>query len=494
MCNYIQVTHPVRGLVPFKLYPFQERIVGELEKNRFNILRKFRQAGCTTIASAYSLWMAVFQKHQAIVILSKGDTEATEVLDRIKIMYEELPGFLQPGISEDNKHTLKLRNRSVIKSRPSGKQSGRSLAGSFLIVDEAAFIESIDTIWAAVYPIISTGGRAFILSTVNGVGNWFYETYYKAAEKANAFTAIDIRWKEHPEYFRSSEYNHLYEEMIKRTPPLNIDDWERVTKANMPRKQWLQEYECEFLGTGDTFVDGIVLSHLAEHVSDEYYIKYNNRMRVWKDPEPYYDYVIGVDTALGRDRDYSAFQVVNMYNGEVVDEFYSNKTTIDEFSSILNSEGIYYNLPHVVVERNTVGNHVVDLLYNKLEYENLWHDDKGLPGFQVTVKNRDTILSELEESIRTNVLKINSQRTLNELNTFVITDSGKITADRGRHDDLIMSLSLANHILKDVRDSSIVEFKNESAFKEDKKYKVKNKMPMISHGGRVVEDLKWLMK
>ena len=161
MSNYVQVTHPVRGLVPFQLYPFQERIVKEIEENRFNILRKFRQAGCTTIASAYSLWLAVFKRHQSIVILSKGDTEATEVLDRIKVMYEELPSFLQPGISEDNKHTLKLKNRSVIKSRPSGKQSGRSLAGSFLIIDEAAFVESIDTIWAAVYPIISTGGRAF---------------------------------------------------------------------------------------------------------------------------------------------------------------------------------------------------------------------------------------------------------------------------------------------------------------------------------------------
>jgi hypothetical protein len=262
----------------------------------------------------------------------------------------------------------------------------------------------------------------------------------------------------------------------------------------MPRKQWLQEYECEFLGTGDTFVDGIVLSHLAQGVSDEYYIKYNNRMRVWKDPEPYYEYIIGVDTALGRDRDYSAFQVVNLYNGEVVAEFYSNKTTIDEFSSILNTEGIYYNLANIVVERNTVGNHVVDLLYNKLEYENLWHDEKGLPGFQVTVKNRDTILAELEEAIRTNVLKINSQRTLNELNTFVINDSGKITADRGKHDDLIMSLSLANHIMKDTRDTSFVEFKNESAFKEENKYELKNKMPIISHGGPKVEDLKWLMK
>ncbi len=53
--QYIKVTHPVRGLVPFKLYPFQERILSDLEENRFNILRKFRQAGCTTIAAAYSL-------------------------------------------------------------------------------------------------------------------------------------------------------------------------------------------------------------------------------------------------------------------------------------------------------------------------------------------------------------------------------------------------------------------------------------------------------
>ena len=494
MCKYVKVTHPVRGLVPFKLYPFQEKIVGELENNRFNILRKFRQAGCTTIASAYALWLAVFKRDQAIIILSKGDTEATEVLDRIKVMYEELPAFLQPGISEDNKHTLKLKNRSVIKSRPSGKQSGRSLAGSFLIIDEAAFVEAIDTIWAAVYPIISTGGRAFILSTVNGLGNWFYETYTRAIENANSFNAIDIRWQEHPEYFRTKGFEHIYEEMEKRNPPMNIDDWSDITKSNMPRKQWLQEYECEFLGTGDTFLDGSLLSHIAEEVNEDYYIKYNNRMRIWKDPEQFYDYVIGVDTALGRDRDYSAFQVVNLYNGEVVAEFYSNKTPINDFATILNTEGMYYNTANIVVERNTVGNHVIDLLYNEHEYENLWHDSRAVAGFQVTLKNRDIILSELEESIRTNVLKINSQRTLNDLNTFIISNSGKITADRGKHDDLIMSLCLANHVLKDIRDNSLIEFNKDSAFKDEQQYPVKNKMPLISHGGPQAEDLTWLMK
>jgi hypothetical protein len=217
-------------------------------------------------------------------------------------------------------------------------------------------------------------------------------------------------------------------------------------------------------------------------------------MRVWKDPEPFYDYIIGVDTALGRDRDYSAAQIVNLYNGEVVAEFYSNKTPINEFATILNKEGLYYNIANMVIERNTVGNHVLDLLYNELEYENIWHDEKGFPGFQVTQKNRDTILSELEESIRTNVLKINSERTLNELNTFVITSSGKINADKGRHDDLIMSLSLANHIMKSVRETSFIDFKRESSFKDTAMYPNKPRMPLISHGGQKVEDLTWLMK
>ena len=237
--NYIKVTHPIRGLVHFNLYGFQKLILENLEAHRFNILRKFRQAGCTTIASAYSLWMALFNKHKAIVILSKGDAESTEVLDRIKLMYDELPAFLKPGIVEDNKHTLKLKTNSVIKSRPSGKQSGRSLAGTLLIVDEAAFIENIDTIWAAVYPIISTGGRAFILSTVNGMGNWYEETYRGAVEKRNSFNAIDIKWEDHPEYKKQKGYSSLYKEMEEKG--LNVDNWEDITKSNMPLKQWLQE-------------------------------------------------------------------------------------------------------------------------------------------------------------------------------------------------------------------------------------------------------------
>tara|TARA_R110002110_G_scaffold235312_1_gene451344 strand:+ start:1703 stop:3241 length:1539 start_codon:yes stop_codon:yes gene_type:complete len=490
--NYIKVTHPVRGLVPFKLYPFQEDILAALKNNRFNILRKFRQAGCTTISAAYSLWMIVFQKHKQVVILSKGDAESTEVLDRIKIMYEELPDFLRPQMVEDNKHTMKLSTGSTIKSRPSGKQSGRSLAGSLLIIDEAAFIDNIHTIWAAVYPIISTGGRAFVLSTVNGIGNWYYDVYHKAVAGENSFNAIDINWQSHPEYKRMEGYEPLYEEMEKKG--LFVDKWEDTTRINMPFKQWLQEYECEFLGTGDTYLEGYLLRRLVEDdISEDYWIKYNNKMRVWKEPLPEYEYAIGVDVSLGRERDHSAFHIINVYSGEQVAEFYSNKTPINELAQILANEANLYNNASVIIERNTIGNNLIDWMFNVLEYDNLWVDDKNDFGLQITTRNREELLARMEEFIRNNFIKINSKRTIDELLTFIIDDNGKITADEGKHDDLIMSLSSSVFLLHTLRGSMPLEMKTNTTV-ESKPLEPFRTVITDGMDRELEEDMRWLMK
>ena len=492
MSNYIKVTHPVRGLVPFKLYPFQETIVENIEEHRFNVLRKFRQAGCTTIAGAYSLHFTNFNKHKTVVILSKGDTESTEVLDRIKIMHEELPSWLKQPITESNKHTLKFKNGSVIKSRPSGKQSGRSLAGSLLIIDEAAFIEAIDTIWAAVYPIISTGGRAFVLSTVNGVGNWYYKIYNEALKKENAFNVIDIEWMDHPEYKRQEGYDLLYKELEGKG--VNVDEWERITKINMPYKQWLQEYECAFLGTGDTYLEGSILQRLVEDVSPEFEIKYNNRMRVFKQSDPTRQYVMGVDTSLGRDRDYSAFQILDCYTGEQVAEFYSNRTPINEFAEIIDREATLYGTALVMPERNTIGENLIDWLFNVYEYENLWMEEgTDRIGYLTTAKNKEFMLAKMEEFIRKQVIKINSKRTVEELLTFIIDDHNKIKADRGKHDDLIMSLALATFALHTLSENDLLEY---SQIPHKERLPLAPDMwktPISTAGGITEEDMKWLL-
>jgi len=219
----------------------------------------------------------------------------------------------------------------------------------------------------------------------------------------------------------------------------------------MSHRQWLQEYECEFLGTGDTYVDGEILKQLKERTSPDYWIKYNNRMRVWAEPDPGKEYLMGVDVSLGRERDFSAFHIFDLTNGHQVAEFYSNKTPINEFARIVNDEGRYYNLAYVFPERNTIGNNLIDRLIDEpLEYDNIHMDDKGVFGVQVTTKNREEILADMEELLRTNSVKINSERTVDELLTFIVNDVGKAEAEEGYYDDLVMSLSIAAYGIKEL--------------------------------------------
>ena len=86
MSRYVRVTHPVRGLVPFKLYPFQKKIVKDLDENRFNVLRKFRQAGCTTIAGAYSLHFTNFNKYKTVEFRHhSGTTDKNKIINWVAL-------------------------------------------------------------------------------------------------------------------------------------------------------------------------------------------------------------------------------------------------------------------------------------------------------------------------------------------------------------------------------------------------------------------------
>jgi len=154
--NYIKIIHPLKGQIPFDLYKFQKRIVSEIDSNRFNVIKKFRQAGVTTIMCAYSLWFIIFQEKKNVMVVSIGDRESTAFLARVVDMYEQLPPWLQPGVRERNKHNLVLQTASRIRSQPAGAGRGESV--SLLVVDEAAFIPDMAEFWAAMYPTLSTGG------------------------------------------------------------------------------------------------------------------------------------------------------------------------------------------------------------------------------------------------------------------------------------------------------------------------------------------------
>jgi len=484
----------MRGMVPFKLYPFQERILDEFQNYRLTILRKFRQAGCTTLMASYALHFSIFNPNKRVVLLSKDDAAAKEIIFRIKIMYDELPFWLRPKTTKNNDHTFAFENGSAIQSKASSKQSGRSISASLLILDEAAFIEHIDTIWAAVGPTTSTGGRVVSLSTVNGIGNWFHKMYTQAQEGSNGFHPIDISWEEHPEYKRHEGYEWLYEQMEACNPPINVDKWEDMTRKKHSYKEWLQEYEASFLGTGETYVDGEILKDLKENCNDDYWIKYNNRMRIWEDPRPNHEYVLAADPSIGRERDYSAFHIIDIYNGKQVAEFYSNRTPINEFAKIIADEGRLYNNAFVCPERNGVGHNLIYFLQEDLEYENLVMDEKREIGILITQKNKEQILADMEHNIRASRVLINSERLVNELLTFIIDpETGKVKPDANCHDDLIMSFAASVNIFNNLRGNAFIEREEDKSYTPPDIQNAYTYKMKTSTGELTEENLAWLI-
>ena len=174
--NYLKIQHPVRGLIPFNTYSFQDECVEQFIENRFNIILKSRQLGLSTLVAAYAVWMAIFHKEKNILIIATKLKVAQNFIVKVKTMIKSLPKWmLLPDIVSNNRQEIIFSHGSQIKAIPTSDDAGRSEALSLLIVDEAAFVRNFNTIWTGIYPTISTGGRVIILSTPNGVGGQYHK-------------------------------------------------------------------------------------------------------------------------------------------------------------------------------------------------------------------------------------------------------------------------------------------------------------------------------
>ena len=172
--TFCYVIHPVRGKIPFLLYPYQKAVLYQFILQRFNIILKFRQAGITELISLYCLWLTMYHPNKKVNIISIKDTTAKKVLKKIKFMYKNLPWYLQTPIINGrageygSASMIEFANGSFIESIPTSSEAGRSESLSLLVIDEAAIVRWASQIWAAAFPTLSTGGSAIINSCVTG--------------------------------------------------------------------------------------------------------------------------------------------------------------------------------------------------------------------------------------------------------------------------------------------------------------------------------------
>jgi len=457
--KYLKILHIKNGLVPFVLFDYQRRVIQEYEDHRFNIIRKFRQGGLTTVTELWCLWRCLFKLDQQILFLSKTDREAIAAGMILNRAVDNLPSWMRPKKDEgkwnDHEKQFKDTGSNMFFYTP---EAARGRTATFLILDEAAFVDNMDRHWKAMYPTLSQGGSCIAISTVNGIGNWYQETWEGAEKNENGFNPINLHYTEHPEY--------------------HDDKWVRETKAQLGEKGWLQEVLGEFLGSGETYISSKVIGELRDRTKDNYprrklFAKWANPSRdkdemdspgamwVWKEPKEGHDYILGVDCAegVGREGDNSCIQVIDTTTLEQVAEFYSNSIPPYLFAQVISEVGIYYNNGMVVVENMGAGGAVLSNLQHELFYENLYYDQNGRaankPGIKTTVSNRPVVLECLQHRLLNGTLRINSRRFVTELTTFMYNpQTQKVAALKGKgHDDAIMALCMAIY----VRDSVLRE-------------------------------------
>lgn len=457
--KYVKILHPMDGLIPFVLYNYQRKVIEEYENHRFNIISKFRQGGLTTVTLLWGMWRCMFQLDQQIMVLGRTDRDATDIGMMVDRSCENFPEWLKPKKDGKWNDHLKMFTDTGSALKFHSPEAARGKSVTFLIVDEAAFIDDMDKHWKAMWPILSTGGGCTLVSTVNGLGNWYEQTYHEAKEKQNRFNIIDLDYWEHPDY--------------------NDEEWVKEQKAQLGEKGFLQEVLREFLGSGDTYFSPKVITQLTEQTRSNYpsrklfpqWVNKSGRIAVlesedhnkgamwlWKEPIDGHEYIIGVDASEGQgnNNDNCCFQIIDTATLEQVAEFYSNVIVPHEFAQVLNEVGIYYNNALIVVENMGPGGAVLSNLQFTLFYENLFYESlksaNVKPGIKIGQTNRSLYLESLQNRLLNQTVRINSMRFVMELQTFEYNPiTRKAEAQKGKHDDAIMSMCMALY----VRDSML---------------------------------------
>lgn len=445
--KYVFINNQLHGYVNFNLYEYQKRTARILQDNRFVITKKFRQAGCSLLTGVYCLWYSLINPRMQCMVISIGQRESTKYLqENCKEVYESLPKWLRGGLNDkglpikwdrqkaykDSATELWLPNRSKIRSIPSGKAGGRSFTTKILVIDEAAFIERIDTLWTGIYPtIVNSFGKVFVVSTVNGVGGtggWFFQKYKEALAGENDFKIAQMDYTEHPDY--------------------NNPEWADSVLRQLGQRKWDQEVLGKFLASGNTYISHESIETMEKQADiwkkeTPPKQEHGGKLLVWKEFIAGHRYSIGADCATAGGLDKSTFQVVDLTAGEQVAEF-CGKLPEGKFAQILAHTGYRYGTAYIAVEINaTAGGAVITSLKGIQKYRRIWTQENGTVGWQTTVRTRNTIVADLETAIYDNSWKIRGHRTIDELKTFIVTKTGKIEHDANAHDDLIFAWMIA---------------------------------------------------
>ena len=452
--TYCKIISLDEGLVPFELYPYQEKMFEAFDANRFNIVLACRQSGKSISSVAYLLWYALFHTEKTIAVMANKGATAREMLGRITLMLENLPFFLQPGCKALNKGSIEFSNNSRIVAAATSGSSIRGMSVSLLYLDEFAFVENAAEFYTSTYPVISSGTntKIIITSTANGIGNVFHKIWEGAAQGVNEFKPFRVDWWD---------------------VPGRDENWKNQTIANTSQLQFDQEFGNTFFGTGDTLINAETLLKLRAKNPLRYLE--GGDLKIYEETQKEHEYVMLVDVSKGRGQDYSTFNVIDISSRpfKQVAVYRNNLISPLLFPNIIYKWANSYNKAYVVIESNDQGSLVTNGLYHDLEYENM-HVESAIKanalGIEMTRKVKRLGCSSFKDILENNKLEVCDDDTILEISTFV-AKGVSYEASPGNHDDLVMNFILLGYFMStqyfnDMTDINLKEIMFKQKMKE----------------------------
>lgn len=431
--NYVYIETEDEGVILFKLFPYQEDLIRDLLNDEFNLhhWRKSRQVGCSTLLSAYAVWLTNFHMSKSVAIVATDLRTSKKLHGKASFAWRELPEWMKMKHDNKNMTQLFLKNRSKIEAFPYSKDKGtRSISASLVIMDECAFMDNAEDLWGAIEPSLSKSGNVIALSSPDAPTGWFYNVWKDSQVDESDWHFVKLSWEVHPD---------------------RDEEWRREKDRRVGKRKATREYDAEF-GISDTsYFDPDYLEKIKEGMMWEP-VKKDGAFWIWEEPIAGEEYIVAVDPAEGSN-DLSCVQVIKMSSLTQVAE-YMKKIHYDKFNYLPVKISKMYNDALLVIEDNSIGKTTIsrskDLNYHKIYKRGKTKKEKDIlgtrsekDGWNTNNKTRPMIIKSLEKFIETDegFCTIRSERLLQQLMTF-IEKNGKAQAQSDGYDDGIMAFGI----------------------------------------------------
>lgn len=445
--NYLKTFDATqKKMVPFMLFPRQQDLCTMLGSANNVVTTKPRQAGITTTTAAFlscEICLSDPASPQTVLVIGNTLDLAQQMVTKIRDFVLQFPLWMWgsdyikdwSNISKVptkndifticNQKEMTLKNGCRVVARSSGPDASRGVGGvNFLVLDESAFIENGNDVYASAIPTVSTGGHVIMISTPNGKDMLYYETCRQAKLKGtdewNHFELVEMKWYQDPRYNKFLEWTKKNTDTgeieIQKEPTIDAegnirfdnDHWEKmVADGWKPRSPWYikmcqqfnndekkiaQELDVSFLGSASNVLapEFIEMQQTLNNrkpipKSEDIDMFHLEETWMWKPPIEGHRYIMGIDCSRGDAADRTAIEILDM-DGidddgtpclEQVLEYHGKKTG-DDIGEIAYWYGKLYGDAFCVIDCIGGTGDACVLTMQRLGYSNLYYDDPHL--------------------------------------------------------------------------------------------------------------------